>query len=322
MSQDLRWGILGAAKIAREHVGPAIVLARGAKLVGLATRDTDRAAPFQVFAPELRVHDSYEALLADPQVDAIYIPLPNSMHVEWTKRAVAAGKHVLCEKPLALKAEEIDDLIAVRDASGLMVAEGFMVCHHPQWHRVRALLADGAIGTLKHVEAAFSFCNSDLSDIRNRAEMGGGALLDIGVYPSIVTRFVTSAEPQSFKAHIEMQHGVDTFARVWAQFRSFTLSFYCGIRHAPRQNIVFHGSEGLIELTAPFNPGVVGPAQVSVRKGYNNATIEVFEPVNQYRKMIEAFSRSVFDGAPFACPLELSRGNQAMIDAIFAAGRS
>ena len=322
MSQVLRWGILGAAKIAYEHVGPAILRAAGADLVALATRSADKAAPFQVFAPGIRVHDSYDALLADPEVDAIYIPLPNAMHVEWTRRVLEAGKHVLCEKPLALDAAEIDGLIAARDASGKLAAEGFMVVHHPQWLRVRELLADNAIGTLEHIEAAFTFRNTDPTNIRNQPEMGGGAVLDIGVYPSIAARFVTGAEPEAIKAELRFENGVDVFGRVWAQFPDFTLSFYCGIRHAGRQNIVFHGTEGTIELTAPFNAGVAGDANVIVHRGYNQTTIERFEPVDQYRLMIEAFSRSVFDGEAFACPLEMSRENQKMIDAIFVAGRS
>ena len=320
MSKRLRWGILGAAKIAYEHVGPAIMRARGSDLVALATHNVARATEAFDFAQSLRVHDSYEALLADPEVDAIYIPLPNSMHVEWTKRVLEAGKHVLCEKPIALRASEIDDLIAARDASGLMAAEGFMVCHHPQWRRVKTLLAEGAIGDLEHVEAAFSFRNTDLNNIRNRPEMGGGAMLDIGVYPSIGTRFVTGAEPVSIRSDLRMENGVDVFGRVWAEFPNFTLSFYCGIRHAGRQNIVFHGTEGTIELTVPFNAGVAGDPQLILRKGYLQGVIERFGPVNQYQLMIEAFARSALDGEDFACPLELSRGNQVMIDGILAGG--
>ena len=320
MKSYLNWGIMGAAKIAREHLAPAIALAEGARLTALATQTPGRDAPYHRFAPDLTVHDSYDALLADPNVDAVYIPLPNSMHVDWTRRALEAGKHVLCEKPLAMSTAEIDPLIALRDRTGLLAAEGFMVVHHPQWQRVRSLLAEGAIGTLRHVDAAFSFNNTDLTNIRNRPEMGGGALPDIGVYPSVTTRFATGQEPHRLRADIQWENGVDTFARVWADFDSFTMAFYVGIRHAARQSILFHGSEGTIELLTPFNARVSGEARLRLRRGYNHEVVERFEPVDQYQLMIEAFNRSVLSGEPFACPLEFSRGNQQMIDAIFTAG--
>lgn len=320
MADHLRWGILGAAKIARTDLMPAIHLAQGAELAALATRDPARAAPFRAVVPGLRVHDSYQALLDDPAIDAVHIPLPNDLHVEWSLKALAAGKHVLCEKPMALRAEDFDALIAARDASGLVCAEGFMVCHHPQWHRARTLLAEGAIGDLVHVDAAFTFYNADPTNIRNRPETGGGAMYDIGVYPCVTTRFATGAEPRRLRADLRREGGVDVFGRVWAEFDSFTMGFYVGMRAAPRQGIAFHGTEGVMELPFPFNAGKAGAAQVIVKRGNDHTLIKRFEPVDQYRLMIEAFGRSVRDGAPFACPLEFSRGNQAMIDAILAAG--
>lgn len=315
----MRWGILGAAKIARELVAPAIRAARGADLVALASATPGRAAPFLEVMPGLRLHESYDALLADPAVDAVYIPLPNHLHVDWSLRAMAAGKHVLCEKPLALRAAEIDPLIAARDDTGLMCAEAFMVCHHPQWQRARALLAGGAIGRLVQVEAAFTYDNPDLTNIRNRADTGGGALYDIGVYPCVTTRFATGAEPVSIRAGVERENGVDVLARVEAEFPGFTLNFYCGMRMAPRQGIVFHGTEGVMELPFPFNAGVAGAAQIVLKRGYNDTRIERFEPVDHYRLMIEAFGRAARGEEGFACPLEFSRGNAAMIDAILAA---
>ncbi|WP_068305082.1 Gfo/Idh/MocA family protein [Pararhodobacter sp. CCB-MM2] len=316
----MRWGILGAAKIAREHLAPAIQLAQGAELAALATSSAEKAAPFLSRQPSLLVHDNYEALLADPGIDAVYIPLPNHLHVDWSLKALAAGKHVLCEKPLALKAAQIDPLIAARDASGLLCAEGFMVCHHPQWHRVRQLLADEAIGTLRHVDAAFAFNNPDPGNIRNRPETGGGAVYDIGVYPSVTTRFATGLEPRNITAKLDLENGVDVFAQVEADFGDFGLSFYCSTRMAGYQRITFHGSTGVIELRAPWNAGVAGPAQLVITRGYDDTRIERYEPVNQYALMIEAFERSAREGVAFDCPLEFSRGNAVMIDAILAAG--
>lgn len=316
----MRWGILGAAKIARDHVAPAIHRAPGHELAALATGSADKAAPFLALAPGLRVHDSYAGLLADPDIDAVYVPLPNHLHIDWSLKALAAGKPVLCEKPLALQASEIDALIAARDASGLLCAEAFMVCHHPQWRRARQLIQDGAIGALRQVEAAFSFNNPDLSNIRNRPETGGGALYDIGVYPAVTTRFVTGAEPLAVRAAITRENGVDVLARVQADFPGFGLDFHVSTRMAPFQRIAFHGTEAVLTLTTPFNAGVSGAAQLVLTRGYDDTRIERFEPVDQYRLMIEAFGASVESGAPFACPLEFSKGNAVMIDAILAAG--
>lgn len=319
MQQPIRWGILGAAKIARTDVGPAIHAARGATLAALATTRPEAAAPFAALAPGLRVHDSYAALLADPQIDAVYIPLPNHLHVDWTLRAIDAGKHVLCEKPIALEAAQIDRLIAARNASGLKVAEAFMVTHHPQWALVRDLLAAGTIGPLRHVEGSFTYNNTDPANIRNRAELGGGGLRDVGVYPCVTTRFATGAEPERLRADLRIEGGVDTFARVRADFPGFTMSFYCGMRQARRQQMLFHGTDGVIELSAPFNARVYGDTRVDWTGADGVRHSRRFNGVDQYALMIEGFGAAVRGEAAFNCPLEFSRGNQAMIDAVFAA---
>jgi predicted dehydrogenase len=316
----MRWGILGAAKIAQTDLAPAIQLAHDAELVALATRDPARATPFQALVPGLRVHDSYQALLDDPQVDAVYIPLPNHLHVAWSIKAAQAGKHVLCEKPIALHAAEIDALIAARHESGKLIAEAFMVAHHPQWARVRALLDDGIIGKLEHVEGSFTYTNRDYDNIRHSAEMGGGGVRDVGVYPCITTRMVTGAEPARVVSDIRWQNGVDIFARVWADFPEFTMSFYCGMMQSRRQQMVFHGQDGWITLSAPFNGPVYGDTCVEWKTG-DLVMTERFNNVNQYALMIEAFGASARTGTPFACPLEMSQGNQAMIDAIFENAR-
>lgn len=183
MTEHLRWGILGASRFARRCMVPALHAARGNRVAALATRDPARAAPFAAIVPDLRVHDGYDALLADPGVDAIYVPLPHTMHVEWAIRALDAGKHVLVEKPVAMTAPEIAPLIAARDRTGLVCAEAFMIVHHPQWLRVRDLIADGAIGRLAHVEGVFTYDNSgDPGNIRNAAATGGGALPHRGLH--------------------------------------------------------------------------------------------------------------------------------------------
>ena len=265
MQKPVQWGILGAAKFARQFMAPAIHAADGARLSGLATSDPAKAEPFQQFCPDLAVYDSYDALLSDPEIDAVYIPLPNHLHVEWSLKALDAGKHVLCEKPMTMKGEEFDALIGKRNQTGLLAAEAYMIVHHPQWQFTKRLIADGAIGKLAHVTGAFSFDNrADTTNIRNRAETGGGGLRDIGVYVIGGARFATGQEPVSVQSAIRWQDGIDTFTEIRAQFPDFTYSSYVSIRMHPHQEMVFHGEGGVIRLTAPFNARVFGEARVEL----------------------------------------------------------
>ncbi len=315
----IRWGILGASKFAREHMGPAIHAARGAQLAALATSSAEKAAEFQTLFPGLRIHAEYDALLADPEIDAVYIPLPNHLHVEWTLKALAAGKPVLCEKPITLAEPEFDQLIAARDAAGLLAAEAYMVVHHPQWQRARSLLQDGAIGALKQVYAAFSFNNRDMNNIRNRAETGGGALRDIGVYTIGTARFATGEEPLSAQADITWEDGFDTLSRSYLRFPSFNMNMLVSTRLAPHQEMLFHGEEGLIRLCYPFNANVHGEARLEIERAGGETVVERWPGLNHYVLQVQAFGESLRSGAPYPCPLEFSRGTQAAMDMIFAA---
>jgi predicted dehydrogenase len=314
---DVRWGILGAAKFAREYMAPALTLAPGGRIVALATSDPAKADPFRVFAPDLRVHDSFDALLADPAIDAVYIPLPNRLHVEWSLKAMQAGKHVLCEKPMAMQASDFDPLIAARDAAGVLAAEAFMIVHHPQWQRARQLLADGAVGQLWRIDGAFSFNNRDPGNIRNRADMGGGALRDIGVYVMGGARFATGLEATDVKARIQWENGVDVYAAITARFGDADYATFTSIRMHPRQEITFHGDEGVLRLPVPFNARVFGEARLELHRGMETTT-ERWPAVNHYELQAAAFNRAVREGGPYPCPLEFSRGTQAMMDAAFA----
>lgn len=324
----IRWGVLGAGRFGREHMAPAIHAAVGAELTALATSDPAKAAPFAAFAPGLRVHDSYDALLADPGIDAVYIPLPNHIHVEWSLKALAAGKHVLCEKPMTLRADEFAPLIAARDQSGLLAAEAFMIVHHPQWQRARDLIAEGAIGRVAHVDAAFSYDNrADPGNIRNRPETGGGGIRDIGVYTYGAVRFATGAEPvmDSLAARMVLENGVDTWAQVTGEMAGpagrFTYAAMTSMRLFFRQEVVFQGDKGMLRVApAPFNAGVHDQAQIELHRPGHSVTIERFPGVRQYKLQVEAFGRSLREGTPFACPLEFSRGTQTMIDRIFEIG--
>ncbi len=319
MADHLNWGILGAAKFARQYMGPAIHAADGARLAALATRDASKADPFRAFCPDIRVLDSYAALLSDPAIDAVYIPLPNHMHVEWACKALDAGKHVLCEKPLAMSADAFDTVIAARDQSGLLAAEAYMIVHHPQWHLCRKLVADGAIGALTHVTGAFSFDNrADVDNIRNKPETGGGALPDIGVYIFGAARFVSGQEPVGVTSRIRWENGVDVFADVQAQFPGFTYSAYVSTRMHPHQEMTFHGTGGLLYVSAPFNARVFGEARVECHRPGLAVNITRFPAADHYKLQVEAFCQSALTGTGYPCPLEFSRGTQRMIDLAYA----
>ena len=319
MAYPIKWGILGAAKFARQHMAPAIHAANGAQLVALATSDPIKAEGFSAFCPDLRVHHSYDDLLADPEIDAVYIPLPNHLHVEWSLKALAAGKHVLCEKPMAMAAGEYDALIAARDASGCFATEAYMIVHHPQWQRARQLFREGQIGRLIHVEGLFGYDNSsDPGNVRNKPDTGGGGIPDIGVYTYGATRWLSGAEPVEIThADVDFESGVDVLARVSARFADFSAHWVNSMRMHPCQDMTFVGSEGMIRLTAPFNPGVFGTARVELHKG-STITEERFPGANHYRLQVEAFSAHLRDGAGYPWQLEDARGTQALIDAVFA----
>lgn len=319
--KPLRWGILGASNFAANFMGPAIHAAKGAQLVALATSSPDKAEAFQAFAPGLTVHEDYDALLADETVDAVYIPLPNHLHVAWSIKALEAGKHVLCEKPMTLQADEFDRLIAARDTSGLLAAEAFMIVHHPQFLRAKELVDADAIGTLRHVDAVFSYFNADQGNIRNQSAVGGGGLPDIGVYTFGSVRFVTGQEPQSIPfAHIDYENGVDTFVQMAAKFPDFTYSAVISMRLFNRQEVVFHGDEGVLRMTCPFNAAVHDQAELCLETRGHKRVVERFPGVNHYVMQVEAFTTSVRDGVPYACPLEFSKGTQRMMDMTFQAG--
>lgn len=324
MTRTLRWGILGAAKFARQHMGPAIHAARNNRLTAIATSSPDKAAPFQEFAGDIAVYTSYDDLLNDPEIDAVYIPLPNHLHIEWSKRAALAGKHVLCEKPIALRADQIDELISLRDQTGLMIAEAFMITHHPQWIYARELLDAGAIGTLMQVDGVFSYNNAhDPTNIRNNPDYGGGSLPDIGVYTMGSTRFATGQDPKSIlHSDLVMENGVDVWAHVTAQFDGFKFSSVTSMRMAARQEMTFHGDQGIIRLTAPFNPSVFDQAQVVLHRPDMEVVTKRVPSENHYIRQVENFRNTVLTGADYPTPLEFSQGTQRMMDMAFDAANS
>lgn len=319
----LRWGVLSTAKIGREQVIPAILLAAGSTLSAIASRDLSKARALADHFGAPHAFGSYEELLASDQVDAVYVPLPTAQHLEWASRAAQAGKHVLVEKPLALKATDIAALIATRDARKVLVCEAFMATYHPQWQKVRELLADGAIGTLRQVQAVFSYYNVDPANMRNIPELGGGALPDIGVYPVVSTRVATGREPLRVQAsvHRDETFGTDIRASVRADFGEFELSFYVSTQLAARQLIIFHGDRGFIEIRSPWNAGIYEHARVELHnQRHTEANVFRFPGVNQYQLQVEAFASAAQGGDRKVFSLEESVLNQKAIDAIYRAG--
>ncbi|CAE6965183.1 Gfo/Idh/MocA family protein [Paraburkholderia domus] len=322
MRDMIRWGVLGAARIADNFVVPAIQRSNNGRVVCVAARDGARAAAFAAKHRIPAMCASYDEVIASQGIDAVYIPLPTASHFEWCRKALLAGKHVLCEKPIAMEAAQVRELIALRDATGLVCGEAFMVAHHPQWAFVRDRIADGTLGNLELVEGSFTYFNDDPHALKNDLALGGGGVRDIGVYPVVTTRIATGLEPLSVRADVTLdpRYGTDKLAVCSLEFPGFRLNFYCGTQLARRQHMVFHGSSGWLALDTPFNPGVYSDAKISLRSDASGK-VETFEfnEFDQYRLMVENFG-SVLMGRSesIAFPLENSLGNQLVIDQILS----
>lgn len=321
----LRFGIMSTAKIGRELVVPAIVDAENCVLSAIASRDIGRASAMADRFGAPHAFGSYEEMLASDVIDAVYIPLPTSRHVEWAIKAADAGKHVLVEKPLALEARDIAPVIAARDRNNVLISEAYMVTYTPVWRKVRDLLAEGAIGELVQVQGAFTYFLRDATNMRNIPELGGGGLPDIGVYPSVTTRFATGKEPQRVQATVRYDEtfGTDIYASVRAEFPGFELSFYVSTQLANRQFMAFHGTDGLIEVVSPFNANRWGEETVLLSNCAHSETRAFrFQDSRQYVCEVEAFARAASGGDEAVFTLEDSVRNQSFIDAIYRAGKA
>lgn len=310
----VRWGILGTAKIAVAKVIPAMQRSDWCEIAAIASRDLSKA---KAAADELNIpntYGSYEELLADNSIEAIYNPLPNNLHVPWTVRAAEAGKHVLCEKPIATSAEEARTLIAVRDRTGVRIQEAFMVRTHPQWLETRRLIHSGRIGSLRSITGFFSYNNPDPTNIRNHLELGGGALMDIGCYPITISRFMYETEPNCVLGLIERDAatGTDTLTSAVLDFPNGHSTFTCSTRLAPYQRMIFTGTEGRIEVLIPFN----APNDRPTRLLLDDETIE-FPICDQYEIQGTLFSRAIRENSEQPIPLEDAINNMTVIDAVF-----
>jgi len=323
----LRWGILSTANIATEKVIPGIRRAARNEVVAIGSRDGETARRVADRLAIPRAHDSYEALLADPEVDAVYIPLPNHLHAEWTIAAARAGKHVLCEKPLALTAAEAEPMIDAADAAGVHLMEAFMYRHHPSWVAVRELVASGRIGTLSAVQSWFGFWNDDPSNIRNVREFGGGALYDVGCYCINLSRMLFGGEPVRVEGAVVRDgssgNGVDILTTGLLEFENGLASFGCSIRTEPDQRVDVYGSDGRISIGIPFNIPPDRPTHVFVTKGGDPPVAPAtetlaFETKDPYAAEAERFAEAVLDGLPTPVPPSDAVANLRVIERLFA----
>ncbi|WP_316978509.1 Gfo/Idh/MocA family protein [Shumkonia mesophila] len=326
--QPVAWGIVSTAKIGREKVIPALQAGRLTRVVAIASRDLAAAKAVAAKLGIPRAYGTYEELLADPEIEAVYNPLPNHLHVPVSIQAAEAGKHVLCEKPIALTAEEARSLIAVRDRTGVRIQEAFMVRHHPQWRRARDLVREGRIGRLRAIQAFFSYSNVDPVNIRNKADIGGGGIYDIGCYPVVTARFLFGAEPTRVVALIERDPAtkVDRLTSAILDFPEGQATFTCSTQLIPYQRVQILGTAGRIEVRVPFNAAPAEPSRIFVDAegalGDISAKPEEFPMVNQYTLQGDAFSEGIRTGKPAEFPLEDSVRNMRVIDALFRSGKS
>ncbi len=326
--RKVKWGVIGVAKIATEKVIPAMQQGEISEIVAIASRDLGkaRAAAEKLGIPQ--AYGSYEELLADPDIEAIYNPLPNEEHVPWTLRALAAGKHVLCEKPIALNAEEARTLIDARNRAGKLVAEAFMVRFHPQWRRARELARDGTIGETRAIQTFFSYRLLDPDNVRNRPP-GGGALYDIGCYAIVTARFIFGAEPTRVVATIDWdpKFKTDRLAGALLDFPGGRqLTFAIDTQSSAHQRVTIVGDQGRIEVMIPFNAPIDRPTELAIDTGPDlvagGRRVEQFPICDQYTLKGDAFSRAIVDGAPLEFPIEDGVANMAVIDALFRSARS
>ncbi len=322
MNEKVRWGVLGAARIAVEKVIPAMRQGEWSEVSAIASRDSERAQRAAQALGIEKAYGSYEELLADPEIEAIYNPLPNHLHVPWTIKAARAGKHVLCEKPISLNLEEAQKLLGVRDETGVKIQEAFMVRTHPQWLATHELIREGRIGTLRAITGFFSYFNADATNIRNRAEMGGGALMDIGCYPITISRFIFGEEPQRVAALMEHDPmmKIDRLTSAMLLFPSGQATFTCSTQLVPYQRMHFFGTSGRLEVLIPFNAPPDQPLRIMIDDGSDlfGAQVEVREfPVcDQYTIQGDLFSRAIREGREQPIPLEDAVNNMAVIEAI------
>jgi predicted dehydrogenase len=298
------------------------------EITAIASRDLKKAQEAAARLSIPRAYSSYEELLADPEIEAVYNPLPNHLHVPWTAKAAEAEKHVLCEKPISLTVAEARQLLSVRDRTGVKIGEAFMVRTHPQWIRTRDLVRSGRIGQVRSITGFFSYNNRNPDNIRNILAYGGGALMDIGCYPINLSRFIYGEEPERVLGMIERdpEMKIDRLTSAILDFPSGQCSFTCGTQLVPYQRMQLFGSKGRIDVEIPFNAPSDRPSRIFVDDGSDllggGIHTTEFDPCDQYTIQGDLFSRAVRQGGEVPVPLDDSVRNMAVIEAVFRSAES
>lgn len=317
--KKLAWGILSTSRFAARAIIPATQRSSLSEVSAIASRDKVRAEQLAAQLGIRKAYGSYEELISDPEIDVIYNPLPNHLHVDWTLRALEAGKHVLCEKPIGINHVDARRLQNVSKVfPNLKVMEAFMYRHHPQWRKAKELVETGAIGELKEVQAHYSYYNDDASNIRNKIEFGGGGMLDIGCYCVSISRFVFGREPNRVLGRIERDPDtkVDRFASGALDFGSGVTTFSCGTQLQPYQRVNIIGTKGRIELEIPFNAPIDRPTSIWLQRGGSIEEIR-FEICDQYTIQADHFAESIIKDTDVPTPISDGIANMKVIDAVF-----
>jgi predicted dehydrogenase len=321
--QKIRWGILSTAKIGREKVIPAMQLGKYSHIVAIASGNKEQAASIAAQHNIAQVYNGYDALLTDPEIDAVYIPLPNHLHVPWAIKALQAGKHVLCEKPIALSAAEAEELAqAAQQYPHLKIMEAFMYRFHPQWRAVKKLVNDGSIGQLKTIQSFFSYYNTDPNNIRNKKELGGGGLMDIGCYPISLSRFIFDKEPIRAFGLIDLDPAfqTDSLASAVLDFGTGSASFTCSTQSAPYQRVNIIGTIARIEIEMPFNPAPDASARIWLHSKESSREI-IFDAADQYTLQGDLFSLAILNNEAVPTALTDAVNNMKVIEAIFESAK-
>jgi predicted dehydrogenase len=323
-TNKVRWGVLSTAKIGTQKVIPAMQLGKYCEITAIASRNLEKAKAMAEQLVIAKAYGSYEALLADADIDAVYIPLPNHLHVPWSIKALNAGKHVLCEKPIGLTAAEARELLTVtRKYPQLKVMEAFMYRFHPQWQRARRLVATGKIGELRTIQSFFSYHNIDPDNIRNQAEAAGGGLMDIGCYCISLSRFLFKEEPRIVSGFMEYdpQFGVDRLTTGILEFSKGISTFTCATQLVPYQRVNIFGTEGRLEIEIPFNAPSDRPCRIWYQCGSESEEI-AFDICNQYTIQGDLFSQAVLNDTEAPTPLEDAVANMQVIEALIKSAKS
>lgn len=326
--KPVKWGVLSTARIGVKQVIPAMMKSLLCEIIAIASRSEAGAREAAGALGIPRAYGSYQALLADADVEAVYIPVPNHMHVPLAIEALDAGKHVLCEKPLALNAAEAEKLMAARKRSGCLALEAFMVRHHPQWQRAREIVRTGTLGDLRLIQSTFSFYNANPQDIRNRPETGGGALYDIGVYPLTAARYFFGAEPKRVLGLMKRDaaFGTDVLTSAILDYEDAMAVFAVSTQMVPYQRLQIFGHRKRLEIEIPFNAPADAETVIKLDDGSQladaSAQGETIDACDQYRLQGEQFSRYVRGKAKPEFPLEDSAALMRIIDALFASAET